>query len=306
MPEFAKNAAEAIIGNRVVLSAGSALRAPRALVLAFHNVLSENVEARGDRSLHLPVSVFCQIVDWLAEHFVVVPLDRVFSSNQDPEGTLRVAITFDDAYNGAISVAVPELVVRGIPATVFTIANAEEGQTFWWDALADGYPAGMPTEVRNAALSTARGRGDEVLDWAVRNRHPIADLQGEFAAATWSAIERAAALPGITIASHTATHPDLTALSADELEEELAGSRTALQARIPSSRPWISYPYGHSSPAIERAAAAAGYEMAFRVSGGVVCRGDQQPSSHALPRLNIPAGLSLRGFRMRAAGLLKR
>lgn len=306
MRKLVRRTGEAILGNRTVLSAGSFLRAPQALVLAFHNVLSEQVEPRGDRSLHFPVRVFCQIVDWLAERTRVVPLDRVFSSTPGKDGRLRVAITFDDAYHGAISVAVPELVVRGLPATIFTISDACDGQTFWWDALADGYSTGMPTEVREAALSEARGRGTEVLDWAVRNRHPIAELEGEFAAATWSAIDRAAALPGITIASHTKSHPNLPMLSSAELEEELTGSRVDLESRIPASRPWLSYPYGHASQAVERAAAVAGYEMAFRVSGGVVCRGDDLVAPFALPRLNIPAGLSLRGFQVRAIGLVRR
>jgi peptidoglycan/xylan/chitin deacetylase (PgdA/CDA1 family) len=245
------------------------------------------------------------MVDWLAEVFTVVPLDQVFSSEEAPDGQPRAAITFDDAYEGAISVAIPELVVRGLPATVFTIVSAEEGQTFWWDALADRYPAGMPVEVREAALSAGRGIGDEVLDWAVRNQHAIASLEGEFVAAPWSAIDRAAALPGITIASHTATHPNLLALSSDELEKELTRARLELQTRIPTSRPWLSYPYGHSSPAVERSAARAGYLMAYRVSGGVVFRGDEEPATYSLPRLNIPAGLSLRGFRMRATGLFR-
>jgi peptidoglycan/xylan/chitin deacetylase (PgdA/CDA1 family) len=245
------------------------------------------------------------MIDWLAEVFNVVPLDQVFSSEEEPDGRPRAAITFDDAYEGAISVAIPELVIRGLPATVFTIASAEEGQTFWWDALADGYPAGMPVEVRDAALSTGRGIGDEVLDWAVRNRHPIASLQGEFVAAPWSAIERAAALPGIAIASHTASHANLLTLASDELEEELAGARVSLTARIPTSRPWLSYPYGYSSPAVERSSAEAAYDMAFRVSGGVVFREDAKPLRYSLPRLNVPAGLSLRGFRMRATGLIR-
>jgi peptidoglycan/xylan/chitin deacetylase (PgdA/CDA1 family) len=305
LSECAKKAAEIILGSRPILSAGSYLRTPRALVLAFHNVLSEEVEPRGDRSLHLPVTAFCQMVDWLAEAFDIVPLDQVFSSDEEPEGRPRASITFDDAYEGAISVAIPELVIRGLPATVFTIARAEEGQTFWWDALADRYPAGMPVEVRDAALSAGRGIGDEVLDWAVRNQHAIASLEGEFVAAPWSAIDRAAALPGITIASHTASHPNLLALSPVELEKELTGARLELLTRIPTSRPWLSYPYGYSSPAIERQAAQAGYDMAFRVSGGVVSRVDEEPAAYALPRLNIPAGLSLRGFRMRAAGLIR-
>jgi peptidoglycan/xylan/chitin deacetylase (PgdA/CDA1 family) len=134
----------------------------------------------------------------------------------------------------------------------------------------------------------------------------LAELDGEFIAASWDAIRRAASLPGISIASHTRTHPNLASLELEVLAEELAGSRAELQQMIPESRPWLAYPYGLCSPAVERAAADAGYEAAFRVTGGVLRGGDPLPSRFALPRLNIPAGLSLRGFRLRAAGLLGR
>jgi peptidoglycan/xylan/chitin deacetylase (PgdA/CDA1 family) len=306
VPEFAKAIAEAILGSRLAFRTGSYFSEPRGLVLSFHNVLSERVEPRGDRSLHVPVSTFCEIVDWLAEAFEVVPLDQVLNTDPVAGGRPRAAITFDDAYQGAIAVAIPELIVRRLPATVFAISGAVEGQTFWWDALADGYAGGMPAEIRETALCVARGREAEVLDWAIRNGHPIAELDGEFVAAPWSAIEGAAGFPGIAIASHTRSHPNLATLPIEELMEELAGSRHEIQARIPACRPWLAYPYGHSSPAVESAAAKAGYEMAFRVSGGVVLAGDDSPEMYSLPRLNIPAGLSLRGFRIRAAGMLGR
>ena len=306
MPDPVKPAAEAILGNPVAFRLLSSRLSPGSLVLAFHNVLSEGTGPRGDRSLHLPVQVFCEIVDWLAEAFHVVPLDQVLGSRDEENGKPRAAITFDDAYVGAISVAIPELWRRGLPATVFAISGAEPGQTFWWDALADGFPEGMPDTVRESALNLARGDEAEVRAWAKREGLPLAKLDGEFVAASWESIGRASRLPGITIASHTRSHPNLAALGADELAEELTGSRDDLVQAVEGSRPWLAYPYGLSSPPVQEAAEAAGYEMAWRVSGGVLRSKDPLPSRYALPRLNIPAGLSLQGFRLRAAGLLGR
>ena len=306
MPDPVKPAAEAIFGNPFAFRLLSSRLGSGSLVLAFHNVLSEDTGARGDRSLHLPVKVFCEMVDWLAEAFQVVPLDQVLGSKDEENGKPLAAITFDDAYVGAISVAIPELWRRGLPATVFAISGAEPGQTFWWDALADGFPDGMPDTTRESALDLARGDEAGVRAWANREGLPLATLDGEFVAASWESVGRASRLPGITIASHTRSHPNLAALGADELAEELAGSRDELLRAVEGSRPWLAYPYGRSSPAVEGAAEAAGYEMAFRVTGGVLRSTDPIPSRFALPRLNIPAGLSLQGFRLRAAGLLGR
>jgi peptidoglycan/xylan/chitin deacetylase (PgdA/CDA1 family) len=255
------------------------------------------------------VTTFCTIVDWLAEEFEIVPLDKALDSLDSfdsPGGRPRAAITFDDAYVGAILVAIPELWRRRLPATVFAISNAEPGWTFWWDALADGFPDGMPDTVRDAALSEARGEDDAVRAWATEQELALATLDGEFVAAPWESIRLAAKLPGITIASHTRSHPNLAELGAEEVVRELEDSRRELERQIPESRPWLAYPYGLSSPAVETVAESAGYELAFRVTGGVIRRKDALPSRYALPRLNIPAGLSLRGFRLRAAGLLGR
>jgi peptidoglycan/xylan/chitin deacetylase (PgdA/CDA1 family) len=279
---------------------------PRTLVLAFHNVLSESTIPRGDRSLHLPVTTFCELVDWFTESYDVVPLDRAFDTPDARESRPRAAITFDDAYVGAISVAIPELWRRRLPVTVFAISKAEPGHTFWWDSLADGFPDGMPDSVREAVLTEARGADSDVRAWARSRGMALAELDGEFVAASWESIRLAAKLPGITIASHTRSHSNLAELDAEEVTEELEGSRRELKQLVPQSRPWLAYPYGLSSPMVESAAESAGYELAFRVSGGVIRRKEALPSPYALPRLNIPAGLSLRGFRLRAAGLLGR
>jgi peptidoglycan/xylan/chitin deacetylase (PgdA/CDA1 family) len=306
MPDTLKSGTEAVLGNPVTSRVLSAALEPRTLVLAFHNVVSERNVPRGDRSLHLPVATFCEIVDWLADEFDIVSLDQAFVPIDSPSAKPRAAITFDDAYVGAISVAIPELWRRRLPATVFAISNAEPGWTFWWDALADAFPDGMPDTIRDAALSEARGEDDAVRAWAHVQGLPLSELDGEFVASSWESIRLAAELPGITIASHTRSHPNLAVLGTEEVSEELEGSRRELMQLVPESRPWLAYPYGLGSPAAEAVAESAGYELAFLVSGGVVRAKDDLPSSYALPRLNIPAGLSLRGFRMRAAGLLGR
>ena len=112
----------------------------------------------------------------------------------------------------------------------------------------------------------------------------------------------AQALPrGITLASHSWSHPALSALPADELAPELARPLAWLRERFPGTLDWISYPYGATSPAVERAAHAAGYAAALRVDGGWIRPGAER---YDLPRLNVPAGMSLRGFEIRAAGIV--
>jgi peptidoglycan/xylan/chitin deacetylase (PgdA/CDA1 family) len=106
------------------------------------------------------------------------------------------------------------------------------------------------------------------------------------------------------LASHTWSHPNLAALEPAELTAELTRPLAWLRDGFPEPLAVLAYPYGRSSPQVEAAAAAAGYRAALRIDGGWLRSG--RGRTHALPRLNVPSGLSLQGFRLRTAGLLRR
>src|SRR5579872_99747 len=87
-------------------------RSGSALVLSYHNIAPDHAPAIGDRSLHLPQSAFGRQLDWLVRNVEVVPLPAIL----DPGGgdaKPRVAITFDDAYRGALTLGAAELRGRG-------------------------------------------------------------------------------------------------------------------------------------------------------------------------------------------------
>jgi peptidoglycan/xylan/chitin deacetylase (PgdA/CDA1 family) len=276
------------------------LRRSHALVLAYHDVVPEGERPTGDSSLHLPRAAFSEQLDALLQVAEVVPLDAALSAGTAWSGRPRVAITFDDAYRGAVLAGVSELVKRGLPATIFGPPALLNDGIFWWDALTPDGVAGLAPEVRDDALWRMAGKGSEILE-----HHGCTDssrIPGWARGATESELLDAARQPGITLASHSWSHPNLAALSPDELEGELTRPLAWLRERFTDVLPYISYPYGHYSAAVERAAAEAGYAAAFRIDGGWLREGDA--SRYALPRLNIPAGLSNAGFRLRVSGLL--
>jgi peptidoglycan/xylan/chitin deacetylase (PgdA/CDA1 family) len=253
----------------------------------------------GDSSLHLPRAAFSGQLDALLEMADVVPLDAALSAGSAGSGRPRVAITFDDAYRGAVLTGVRELVERDLPATIFVPPALLNDGIFWWDALTpDGMP-GLAPEIRDDALRRMAGKGSEILE-----HHGCTDtsrIPAWARGATESELRDAARQPGITLASHSWSHPNLAALSPDELEGELRRPLAWLRERFTGVLPYISYPYGHYSAAVERAAAEAGYAAAFRIDGGWLRDGGA--SRYAIPRLNIPAGLSNAGFRLRLSGL---
>ncbi len=273
----------------------------RGLVLAYHNVVPEGAEARGDRSLHLAEADFARQLDELVRHCRVVPLEEIFDAGR--RGPPRVAITFDDAYRGAVTAGLARVASLGLPATVF-VAPAylgDGGRDFWWDALA-GRDSLSPAE-REDALTRCRGEDAAIrLDPAWRGREST-PLPSHARAASLEELQRAASQPGVVIAAHTWSHPNLARLTDDEVRDELRRPMAWLAERFGASYgPWLAYPYGRTSPAVSRIAAEVGYRAAFRVDGGWMPLA--ATLSHDLPRFNVPAGLSLDGFRLRLAGLL--
>jgi peptidoglycan/xylan/chitin deacetylase (PgdA/CDA1 family) len=297
-------AVKAALEVALVGSGFAALRrrtlAGRTLILAYHNIVADEVAQVGDLANHLPLSTFAAQMAELRETHDVVPLPDVLTPAKGKRP--RAAITFDDAYRGAIVNAVPVLVRLGLPATFFVAPAFVGGGSFWWDVLAKPKGGGLDAADRDTALNELRGEDGPVRAWAKQAGRTLTEPPPDWRVATEGQLVEAAAAPGITLGSHTWAHPNLTRLRPDELAREMSRPLAWLRERVPGALPWIAYPYGYFDSATERAALDAGYAGALAVSGGwmAVAVGNR----FALPRLNIPRGLSRRGFTLRGADVL--
>lgn len=173
-----------------------------------------------------------------------------------------VVLTFDDGCRCFRDHALPELQARRMTATLFAVSR-ELGGTNRWDR-----PADAPGE-----------RTEELLG--------AGDLRRLTAA-------------GIEIGSHGRHHRDLTACSDEELREELAGSRTDLEALLDVPVRTFCYPYGHVDDRVREAARAAGYLAAVSIHGQP---GTRPGDPWALPRMIINPGESRFERRLKASGL---
>ncbi|MDX2563722.1 polysaccharide deacetylase family protein [Streptomyces sp. TX20-6-3] len=70
---------------------------------------------------------------------------------------------------------------------------------------------------------------------------------------------------GMEIGAHTATHPQLDTLAPAALRRELRESKAVLEDVLGHEVRHLAYPHGYNSPAVRRAAAAAGYTSAVAV-----------------------------------------
>ena len=280
-----------------------ATRLRHSLVLAYHNVVPDDCPPFGDRSLHLSHRAFVRQLDLLLSTHCIVPLEEVLTPA--PSGRRpRVALTFDDGYRGAVTIGVEELAKRGVPATLFVVPAFVGGGPFWWDAVSSPEGGGVDQALRERALRDLNGRDREVRSWA--EAHGLRrDALPEWAlVASKDELRAAARHPGIRLASHTWTHPNLVRLSPAEVQAELRRPLTWLRQRFTGVIPWLSYPYGCGSRSVEAAAAAAGYAAALSLDGVWFAPGCV--NRYAVPRLNVPAGLSANGFVLLTSGFCRR
>jgi peptidoglycan/xylan/chitin deacetylase (PgdA/CDA1 family) len=272
----------------------------RALILGYHNVVPDDAAIEGDRSLHLSQRRFAEQMDLLARLCRVVPLESVLEPDgRDPRP--RVAVTFDDAYRGTMTLGVEELARRGFPATVFVAPGFVGGGAFWWDALTEPGRAGPAPDLRRRGLAEFRGEDAAIRHWAATAAIPSRSPATLATVASEEELHAATRYPRLTLASHSWSHPNLSSLRDDELQPELERPLAWLRERFPRVIPWLAYPYGLASPAVETAAAAS-YQAAVRIDGGWVPR--RPTNRFALPRLNVPAGLSADGFVLRISALV--
>jgi len=99
----------------------------------------------------------------------------------------------------------------------------------------------------------------------------------------WDEIRELAA-DGVQFGSHTMTHPRLTALSTEQLTQELMQARLVVERELDTSVTAIAYPWGAYDATVCKMAWACGYEYGMTIRTGHVS--GQEPLLE-LPRIEI-------------------
>ena len=273
----------------------------RAAVLAYHNIIPDEAGPTGDSSLHLPLSHFREQLDRLSVTHKIVTLDALLTPAQS-ESRPRAAITFDDAYRGATRLAIPELAERGLPATVFVSPGLLGEAGFWWDRVAEADGVGLDPAIRFRALTEFSGRQETILERMTGSDVSNPDLLP----ATPEDLAAAVSMPGMTLASHSWTHPNLTRLSEADLRDELRRPRDWLAEHHGghATLDHLSFPYGIWDERVAETALQVGYESLYAITGGLVSPSAISARPRVLPRINVPAGVTIAGFELRTSGVL--
>ena len=99
-------------------------------ILMYHSIADNSVSPYS-----VPVDAFREQISWLTDcGFEVVPLPFLIRSIQTQNYKIlrkKVVVTFDDGYQDFVGNALPILLDRGVPATVFLITDMLGGRASW-------------------------------------------------------------------------------------------------------------------------------------------------------------------------------
>ena len=279
----------------------------RSLVLFYHRF------SRAAGGAATSARAFEEQLKFLAAHYRVVPLaeiaGRVAAGLPPPAGS--AAITIDDGYADAYEIAFPLLRRYGVPATLFVVTDFLDRRAWVWTDKARFVAARAGAgehrvAVAGRALTVRLGDAASRLTAATRLNSAMKELPEagreeaiariasalgvavpglpprEFSAVTWDEAREMDA-GGVSIGSHTVTHPILTNCDDASLRRELAESRARLEAALGRRVEEFCYPNGDVDARVRRETERAGYACAVTVEHGLVAAGDD---ALALPRVH--------------------
>ena len=282
----------------------------------YHRIADESFDPWG---LAVSPGHFAEQLDWLAQRRTILPLTEFAARHREqslPADAL--ALTFDDGYECAASIAAPMLEQRALPATIFIPADLiDRGRPFWWDELKDillfhdadvlilsgdqislgarepedgswmpGAPARTTRQKGFARIwARLREKPPRELDEAMEElRSQSAATPGPSALPMSPAQVRAIRSDRIQFGSHALTHPWLSSLTAVEKAREIQGSVDRCE-QLMGARPMLfAYPYGDFDAESERLVKEAGFECACATIPTAVSRDSRV---FALPRIQV-------------------
>jgi peptidoglycan/xylan/chitin deacetylase (PgdA/CDA1 family) len=292
-------------------------------ILAYHRIWDEPAcdFAFDEQLISATSEDFQRQMEWAKRHFEIVSFADLHACQKENKAWPQRAliVTFDDGYADNYTHAFPILKELNLPATIFlSTSYMDEPRLFWWDAiaycvkhtsLAQVHISGVSSQPLSFQGDKARRRAtDEILRWVKsvpeeeKNQFMarLPDLLGvnlpaDISSAhqlNWQQIKELSN-QRIEFGGHSITHPILTNISATQLEEEIAGSKRAIETHIQKEVLVFSYPNGQCSLAVQEAVQRAGYAYSTAYFAGVA-----HPSQgcYDLPRIAVETDFSFALF----------
>ena len=287
-------------GDRLYGALARHRRAP--LIVGYHRVVKDftTMQRTSIPAMLITSRTFEQQIDWIARRFRITTLDEIGSrlESGEPLDERLAAITFDDGYADLYENAFPILRRKGLPSAVFVVTDLigrkklqscdrlylllsraldHPGGIDWLcdraghHALNAALQAKLALFPRNPVRATRlllkelpQEALGSVLD-ALEDRFPMpGDCLDSHRALDWDMLEEMHAA-GVTVGSHTRTHPLLTLEEPARVREEVEGSRRLIQQWLGPKIDHFAYPDGRFNAPVVAAVKKSGYRFAYGV-----------------------------------------
>lgn len=263
------------------------------LILAYHNIVLPHEVGRGDASLHLSVDHFIAQLKLAKKEADLVSLPELLEQHGKPGR--RIAVTFDDAYVGCVTNGLAACSDAGVRPVVF-VAPGLLNSYATWDCRSE--KGTWSWQERQYFLDMEKGNA------ASKKEAESCGLPESYRIASVEELKRAANKFGCDIGNHTNSHINLGALQAADIEAEIAGAAAFLKEHFGNSYlPAIAYPYGIEPVAQSINSTIVGVTNGLLVRGGWLSP-VREAVGWSIPRFNVAAGLSNRGFSSKLRGRL--
>src|SRR5690625_2830529 len=282
------------------------------IILGFHRVVNNFEESAQDYipSMLTSAKTLERYLDWIGKRRRFVSLQEAVDSYKE-NGHSReplAAVTFDDGYQDVYDNAFPLLKRKGIPFTVFVVSDLvgtdlllphDELFLLMKKAVEKWSPQ---ANTRLHKLINKRGLGEKIhineadvfasmrtclvtlqqrdlarLIFSLRDSVGQAENTETHRMLSWQMVQEMHR-NGVTIGSHSASHPILSNESRAKVTAEMKDSKRKIESMIGNEARHFAYPDGKFDPEVAATAGDTGYTSACTT-------GDHDP---AFPDLTVP------------------
>ncbi len=225
----------------------------------------------------------------MTNHFTFISADDLLmileQKMQMPKGA--VWISFDDGWHRNMDNVVPIIVEYNVPATFFISTSEVDHGRFWFSEVIkhkECLPRDLQTNIRHLWQLEESKRRAIVADLRTTVDCRGAGKGSVREAMTKDEVASIAALPQVTIGSHTASHPILPHCTDLQIEEELRTSKQTLEKWTGKQVIHFSYPNGEYSDSAKRSLLKLGYATAATTEARF---GLQTDHPYEIPRFHV-------------------
>ena len=204
----------------------------RVVILCYHGVTERLKRHPADRSgLHIRSARFEAQLNYLRRHYQVISLAEFIEARKSNRSLpdRSVVLTFDDGYRNFLTSALPRLIARDMPVSVFLITDR------------------IRSESQSHVNEWSEADDETFLSW-----QEIKELQQH----------------GIEFGSHTCSHRKLSEIAAPEAERELRVSHETIAAHLSRATMPLAFPYGAYSEAVIALTRELPYTCALTTEAG--------------------------------------